>query len=410
MRAISRPLVALAILASLLSFVKFQHCRDAGWGAPDVYIHMCYSDITALYSERGMDTHDFPYASATNSVEYPVVTGLVMWSTSFLVTDKNNPYRNYFDMNLVFLILLLLGAALLVHSLNPEFSYLLPLSPAVVASLFINWDLWAVIAAIASLYFFARDKRNLSAVFLGISVATKFFPIVFLLPFALHSIYLRRIKNFLQYCAITLFTWLVINLPIAFTHFDGWSRFYTMNFTRQADWGSLWYALTKFGANVGALNYLAVVVTLVLILGLTIFYSEICKTRSPLHNLFLLIFLTMAAFTTINKVYSPQYVLWLTPFAVLALNDKKERSAFWIWQTGEALYHFAIWQYLAQFTGAKFGLPENWYLFFLLLRIATLIWFCIALMRSALALRSTTERSSKAPLLEFLSRATEGYA
>lgn len=410
MRAISRPLVALAILASLLSFVKFQHCRDSGWGALDVYIHMCYSDITALYSERGMDTHDFPYASATNSVEYPVITGLVMWGTSFLVTDKNNPYRNYFDMNLIFLILLLLGAALLVHSLNPEFSYLLPLSPAVVASLFINWDLWAVIAAIASLYFFARDKRNLSAVFLGISVATKFFPIVFLLPFALHSIYIRRIKNFLQYCAITLFTWLVINLPIAFTHLDGWSRFYTMNFTRQADWGSLWYALTKFGANVGALNYLAVVVTLVLILGLTIFYSEICKTRSPLHNLFLLIFLTMAVFTTINKVYSPQFVLWLTPFAVLALNDKKERSTFWIWQTGEALYHFAIWQYLAQFTGAKFGLPENWYLFFLLLRIATLIWFCIALMRSALALRSTTERSSKAPLLEFLSRATEGYA
>ena len=410
MRAISRPLVALAILASLLSFVKFQHCRDAGWGAPDVYVHMCYSDITALYSERGMDTHDFPYASTSNAVEYPAITGLVMWGTSFLVTDKNNPYRNYFDINLILLILLLIGTSLLVHSLNPEFSYLLPLSPALVASLFINWDLWAVISAVASLYFYVRDKRNLSALFLGVSIATKFFPIVFLLPLALHSIYIRQIKNFIKYFVLTLTTWIVINAPIALTHFDGWSRFYRMNFTRQADWGSLWYALSKFGANINALNYVAIIITLILILGLTIFYSDICKTRTPYQNLFLLIFLTMAAFTTINKVYSPQYVLWLTPFAVLALNEKKERAAFWIWQTGEALYHFAIWQYLAQFTGAKFGLPENWYLFFLLLRIATLIWFCVALMRSALALRSTTQRPSKAPLLEFLSRATEGYA
>ena len=180
-RSISRPLVAFAILASLLSFVKFQHCRDAGWGAPDVYVHMCYSDITALYSERGMDTHDFPYASTSNAVEYPAITGLVMWGTSFLVTDKNNPYRNYFDINLILLILLLIGTSLLVHSLNPEFSYLLPLSPALVASLFINWDLWAVISAVASLLFYARDKRNLSALFLGVSIATKFFPIVFLL-------------------------------------------------------------------------------------------------------------------------------------------------------------------------------------------------------------------------------------
>ena len=129
---------------------------------------MCYSDVTALYSERGMDTHDFPYASTSNAVEYPVITGLIMWSTSFLVSDKNNPYRNYFDINLIFLIILILGTVLLVHALNPEFSYLLPLSPALVASLFINWDLWAVISAVASLLFYARDKRNLSALFLGV--------------------------------------------------------------------------------------------------------------------------------------------------------------------------------------------------------------------------------------------------
>lgn len=410
MRALSKPLIALAILASLLSFAKFQHCRSAGWGAPDVYVHMCYSDITALYSERGMDTHDFPYSSLTNSVEYPAITGLVMWGTSYLVTDQKNPYRNYFDINIAFLILLFIALVVLVHLINPEFSYLLPVAPAAIVSLFINWDLYAVLASVASIYFLTRNKSALSAGTLGIAIATKFFPIVFLLPISLHFLYHRNIKKLIHYFLMTSATWLVINAPIALTYFDGWSRFYAMNFSRSSDWGSIWYALTTFGAKVNSLNYLAVFISLVLIGALIRLYVEIANTRNSELNLLLLIFLTMAAFTSINKVYSPQYVLWLTPFAVLALRKREERAAFWIWQAGEALYHFAIWQYLAAFTGAKFGLPDKWYVFFLVLRVATLLWFCSTLIRNALLERSTTSPKPQTPMREFLSRAMRGYA
>ena len=109
MKTVSKSLILLAVLASLLSFVKFNHCRDVGWGAPDVYVHACYSDITALYSDRGMDKRVFPYSSATNAVEYPVITGLVMWGTSYLVSDEKNPYRDYFDINIALLVLLFIG-------------------------------------------------------------------------------------------------------------------------------------------------------------------------------------------------------------------------------------------------------------------------------------------------------------
>ncbi|MEY3710391.1 MAG: hypothetical protein RLZZ99_212, partial [Actinomycetota bacterium] len=74
---------------------------------------------------------------------------------------------------------------------------------------------------------------------------------------------------------------------------------------------------------------------------------------------------------------------WLTPLALIAMREKAERSAFWIWQGGEALYHVAIWQYLATYTGAKFGLPENLYALAILVRIATLVWFCTVLIRGA---------------------------
>ena len=92
------------------------------------------------------------------------------------------------------------------------------------------------------------------------------------------------------------------------------------------------------------------------------------------------------------------------------MTSKKERSAFWVWQGAELIYHFAIWQYFAGFLGGKFGLPENWYALTIFIRIAALLYFCLTLARTALAARSTTQRLSRGSLLEFLSKATDGYA
>src|SRR5271167_2494882 len=48
-------------------------------------------------------------------------------------------------------------------------------------------------------------------------------------------------------------------------------------------------------------------------------------------------------FLITNKVWSPQYVIWLVPLAVLA------RPRWWpyvLWQLAEVWYFFAIWGYL----------------------------------------------------------------
>ncbi|KAF2377001.1 hypothetical protein BSN82_17965, partial [Acinetobacter baylyi] len=55
------------------------------------------------------------------------------------------------------------------------------------------------------------------------------------------------------------------------------------------------------------------------------------QSRSDFANLATVAFLTVAAFVTISKVYSPQYILWLTPLAVLAMTKDQERRSFWIW-------------------------------------------------------------------------------
>ena len=116
MKIVARSAVFLALIAALLSFAKFENCRSNGWAQPNNYIHACYSDLPALFGERGLITHSWPYASATNAVEYPPLTGLVMWGTSFLVADSGNKYRNYFDVNALLIVLLFIASVVLLKS------------------------------------------------------------------------------------------------------------------------------------------------------------------------------------------------------------------------------------------------------------------------------------------------------
>lgn len=389
----ARAIALVALLAALFSFAKFDHCRNSGWGSPDVYVHMCYSDLSALYGARGISNDQWPYTSADNSVEYPVVTGVVMWLTGQLIKDPNG-YRQYFDINALFLALLMILASLLVWRLRPEFAALFPLAPAVIGSLYINWDLWAVVPALLSLYLFAIHKRTLSAIALGIAIATKFFPVVLLIGFLLALWQRKKWLQLWSYLGITFISWAAINIPVALQNFDGWWRFFKLNIERGNDLGSLWYALSLLKQPTINISWLTGLLYLFAVISIVMFYRYVADSQRENENLWTVSFLLVAAFVTMSRVYSPQYIIWLTPLAVIAMTRKEERSAFWIWQGGEALYHLAIWQYLATFTGARFGMPASMYALAIILRISTLAWFSATLIRTALSARSTASTSS----------------
>ena len=254
----SQRLVALiALVAALLSFAKFDHCRSTGWGSPDVYVHMCYSDLSALYGAREINKDLWPYSSPTNSVEYPVVTGVVMWATGLLIGDENG-YRQYFDLNALLIGLLMIGASVLIWRIRPEYSLFFPLAPAVIGSLYINWDLWAVVPSLLAIYFLARNRNHVSALFLGVAIATKFFPIVLLLGIALYFWHRKEFKSVLSYILVTALTWLAINVPIAIHNFDGWWRFFKLNIERENDLGSLWYSLSLLKFPISNINFLTI--------------------------------------------------------------------------------------------------------------------------------------------------------
>jgi uncharacterized membrane protein len=367
----SRVIVAIALFSALLSFFKFNNCSSDNWAAPDVYIKMCYSDITALYGARDIDKKVWPYQSNENAIEYPVITGLVIWLTSLPV----NNYQNFFYLNIFLLTLLFLAVTFLIYRIRAEFAPLFILAPAVIASLYINWDMWAVLGAILTIYLFKERNFDYSALALGVAIATKFFPIILLIPIALYFFNHKKLKELVRFKLIVLFTWLAINLPVALTS-PGWSRFYEMNLERLNDLGSIWFALELLGVNIATPTIM--VIGLILLLALIYF----ARTLRNFEQFITASFLLVALFVTISKVYSPQYVLWLTPIAVIAMTQMNQRSAFWIWQGGEAIYHFAIWQYLALAAGAKYGISEDFYALAILIRVATLAWFSRALIHS----------------------------
>jgi uncharacterized membrane protein len=385
-KLVSRSLIALVLLSSLISFLKFNHCRNNEFISPDNYIHACYTDIAALYSERALDLNTFPYLSEVNSMEYPPVTGLIAWAISFITPNSSNVL--YFDLNILFLVMMYFISALTLKQLAPKYLYLFLASPAVIASLFTNWDLIAVASALLTVYFFEKKKHEESAIALGISIATKFFPIVMLLPIAIIFYRRKQIKQLSRFLFTTVILWLAINLPIAVFYFDGWWRFFKLNIERGADFGSIWYGLSLLNLDVSNLDLIYPLLSIILFIALAIYLLKLNKIPNLAH----ITFFAVVIFTTFGKVYSPQYVLWLTPFAVIAITNSKQQISFWFWQITEIIYHLAIWQYLALYAGARYGLPDGGYVIATLLRVVGVCTFTFILMRD-LAAKSTVKSS-----------------
>ena len=394
MRVSTRVVILLAIVASLLSFLKFSHCATTGWQSPDQYVHACYSDIPALYGERALDKGVWAYSSGADSVEYPVIQGAIMWFTAKVIPHGIN---NYFYGSALLLALLFIFISLITFRIRPQFGYLLPLAPAAIASMYINWDLWAIATMLLAIYWFDRKAELASAVALGIAVSTKFLPIFLLIPIAIIFFRQERITQFFKYLVITFLTFAAINLPVALTTPEGWWRFYDLNLNRGSDWGSIWYALSNLGLDLTHQNYLSVLCLLIGLTSLIIFLLQLRTIPTLAHTALFVMIIVMA----VSKVYSPQYVLWLTPLAVIALIDKRELTVFWFWQGAEVAYHLAIWQHLAQVTGAKFGLPVVAYSVIAVVRIGASILLLVRL--------AARHQSSRVFPGEFLLSTSESY-
>lgn len=386
--------IGATVLAFAAGFWQKWPCHAAGWPSTTetLFGRYCYSDVPILFRERGLIDGMFPFATAPGRqpLEYPVLTGYVMdWTarlTRALVpgADVAVASRAYFLTTVLVLLALALltvwavGATLRRGGGRPGDALLVAAAPTLVLAGTVNWDLVAVAAAVLAVLAWTRERPVLAGLLIGAGTAAKLFPLLLLGPLLLICLRHRRTRDFARALGAAAGAWLVINLPVLVFYPDGWLEFWRFNAAREADFGSLWHAWQQLGLPVPAVNTVAIAALCLLLLGVAAL--SWFAPRPP--SLAQLGFLAVAAFLLTNKVYSPQYVLWLLPFAVLARGHVPRLGVLrdWaIWQAAEVVYWLAVWRWLAG------TLPEEWYYpAATLLRIAATAYLCGQVVRDAL--------------------------
>ncbi|HET7174055.1 MAG TPA: glycosyltransferase 87 family protein [Nocardioidaceae bacterium] len=416
-----RVVLCVAIFAFGLGVLQKSPCVVTNWvdaASPKPYSHMCYSDLPYLYVGRGLAVGIAPYtprgelpanrrpatqqAADDLTVEYPVLIGVWMGLTGTITNAVGrhpdlssvptadiggNPGVQYnsavfWDVNAVGFFLILLAALLLLVRAQPRRPWdalFVAASPSLVLAATINWDMLALGCVVGAIWAWSRRRPVLAGMLIGLGVATKVYPLFLLGPLLVLCWRERRLGEWGRCCLAGVVAWLAVDLPIIVWAPHQFAYVWTFNASRGPDWGSLWLLAENYGhtASAGQVN-----------LGTWLLFGAAC-VGVALVGLFAprrprwvqLAYLVVAAFLLVNKVYSPQYVLWLLPLAVLARPRWRDLL---IWQACEVFYFFAIWMHLANFFVAA-GTQDWVYNLAILVRVAGELYLAVLVLRDIFA-------------------------
>jgi uncharacterized membrane protein len=356
-----RVLMALAVLAALLGWAEKSTCRVHPYSHEYQYTRLCYTDVFVLYGVEGLAQGQQPYLQ--HKVEYPVLIGAAMYVVSELdsaivpVADRN---AEFFDITALLLGLATVATVLATartHRSRPWDAAMVALAPAMVLNLDVNWDMIAVAFTAASVLAWSRRRPWLAGVLLGLAVATKFYPLFLLVAFFVLCLRAARMRAFGQLLAGAVVAWLAVDLPIWAAAPHGFAWFYRFSEIRNTEFNSLWYALDYLHYGTGRLiSTHRLNLGSGLLLALALLGVALLGLRAPRRpRLPALLFLSAVAFVLTNKVYSPQYVLWLVPLAVLA---RPRWRFFLFWQLAEVVEFVTLYGFLVyDDTGGSKGVP-----------------------------------------------------
>lgn len=290
------------------------------------YAHLCYNDIQALYSSRGVEDNIFPYVHGRLSggeltdgaIEYPVLTGLLMWAGGLLVSSPNA----YLGASAALLVPFAVMSSYFLARMAGWRALMWSGAPALVFYAFHNWDLAAVAAVIGAVWAWQRGRPGWAGALLGVGGALKLYPLLFL-PGLVMDAYLnrkragdsqKRLRPELSCSLACLGVWASLNLPFVVANPDGWLATWRFHAGRVADFNSIW-AWVPGGLAPEALNSTTAGLS-VLTAGIALAYGW---RRAGVEGSFPFLQVSaavLAAFLLWTKVHSPQYALWIMPFFV----------------------------------------------------------------------------------------------
>ena len=414
-----RVVLAITALVLALGMVQKTPCVQQHWaGGTTRYAEMCYSDVPYLYTGRGFAERLRPYSDTGGrypALEYPVVIGYFAYGAALLThalsgwpdvaaraqVPADQVYSQpgvaaeswlYFKVTAVLLAPFGLLAAWFLartHRGRPWDAALFAGAPVLALSGLINWDLLAVAAVAGALWAWSRGRPVLSGVLVGLGTATKLYPLFLLGALFVVCVRRARLPAFAVTAVAAAVTWLLVNAPAMLLGFEQWKVFWSFNGSRGADLGSLWLVWEQAGHQVGPalINRVSWIVFGAVCVGVLVL--GLAARRPP--RIPQLAFLVVTGFLLVNKVYSPQYVLWLLPLAVLARPRWRDLL---VWQAGEVFYFAAVWLYLGEFTAsASSGSPDHFYWLAILVRVGAELYLAVMVVRDVLAPRHDPVRA-----------------
>lgn len=366
-------------------FIK-SACAPFMWGSSvETFTNLCYSDVGPLYYGRGLVDQLIPYfevADQTRHVEYPVLTGLQMWIANSLahLSEQNTAILFVYITWLMNLAMIAFAVMIFakIRKPNSEATWWFAFSPAIFFVLAINWDALPVLAIVCALFYWQRDRSFATGAMIAIGTAAKLFPALLLPAVILDAL---RKRNYVAAFAVTFstgFFWVFINLPVYLNANEGWWEFYNFSKSRGIDFGSIYLAIRNL-FDVEISTSLANTIGLASV-AIAFLFAVFYHRKLSAAETFLLL---LGVFLLFNKVYSPQYWLWLTPVFAFVLQS---RTQWIVWNAAQMIYFVGIWRYLLflQDAGAEGAVNETIYSAILLVQWFTTLIMIVVVIRKAI--------------------------
>ncbi len=301
----------------------------------DAYIFIfTYTDVSA-FAKRAL-VPGWMYLGKT--IEYPVLVGNFIQVMGWLAGNR----VLYVLYSSVSLIAIGLFALYFLYRMVPDdqrdnLKVYFIFAPSIFLFLVYNWDILAVCSTVLAFYMVRKQKDVWASLFLALGFLAKLYPALFLLPILMkQDSWIKRGQIVFTFGLVAV----LANSFFALKNFKAWFFFFHFSSVRGADYGTMWKLLTPlfppYLYDVKILNLLS--------LFLFVISAGFVLWRYRKANIIQLSFWVLLLFILFNKVFSPQYLLWLLPFFVL-LNWKNKRLYYSL-EITNFIYLISVLSYL----------------------------------------------------------------
>lgn len=342
-------------LTCVLGWAFKGHC-GASWVGSIQYVTGCYSDAVPFWGLRGVAAGQIPYLEAR--MEYPVLTGLLIWAEGFVTRTAfgSSATAAHFlfvvaavNAALAFVVLGMMRRA----GVDRPRQLAWAAAPPLVLYLGHNWDMLAVTFAVAAMLAARGGDAPRATALAALGGAAKLFPVLLLPLFGLGALFSRggagipqRVVAAAVLVVVAIVSWGLVNLPVALSAFTNWSEFYSFSSARAGTAGSVWEILAQSGWWVTTIPERNLWSGGIFVggAGLIVGAGWWRHGAQP----WLLFAPVLAWFLLTNKVYSPQFDLWLYP--MLLLTSYRLWPVAWF-AIGDIAAYFAEFWYFAGLDG-----------------------------------------------------------